>query len=167
MANTYIYYLKYISIYSLLLESSQHRKQQMVIHHADLAGFCHHWWAYLDEKCHVGLLLSWTENKEEMAGSPKVKMVVDTLVSNFYYCSLENLVKIWMDWVQEAFVSWEYVGTCLRFFPLGKWKTNTSRSPAKIHCSSSGTLKRGDECSKTQFPRLECCMWVKETNMER
>lgn len=72
-----------------------------------------------------------------MAGSPKGEEVVDTLVSNFYYCSLENLVrsewtgskgplfpgdmfKILSSWEEENKCSKESCQDSLQFFRYTK-----------------------------------------------
>lgn len=89
-------------------------------HHAHYyPGPCHLCWSYLDEKCQGGTAPFLNIKQEEMAGSPRGE-------DDSWYTSLQFLLlfpgepsKIWMEWAQGAFISWEYAGTCLRIFPLG------------------------------------------------
>lgn len=60
-----------------------------------LASVTCHWplSPHLDEKCQGGTAPLLNIKEEETASHPEVNMTADTLVSNFYHCSLENLVR--------------------------------------------------------------------------
>lgn len=95
MTNTYIYCFKLVlplynfasGIYSILWA----KDGETIMH--TTPGLCHLYWSYLDENCQGGTAPFLNIKQEKMAVHPEVNMIADTLVSNFYYCSLENLVR--------------------------------------------------------------------------